>query len=118
VAKSVVADAIKLTKTGALVGSPYYMSPEQVTSGAVDWRSDLWSLAAVVFRAFTGVRPFDGALEKALRDILTVGPPRLPPELSGATRMDAFFARAFQRAPVDRFQSGRELADALEEALC
>jgi serine/threonine protein kinase len=115
VAKPVVAGAIKITRTGAMVGSPYYMSPEQVTSGTIGPLSDLWSLAAVTFRALTGERPFDGPLEKALRDILTGSPPRAPAGLPRA--LDGFFARAFERAPEDRYPSGKALADAFEAAL-
>jgi eukaryotic-like serine/threonine-protein kinase len=110
-------DAIRITRTGILVGSPHYMSPEQVTSTLVDARSDLWSLAAVAFRCLTGQRPFDGRFEKALRDILTGAAPRASTFVDVPSGLDDFFARAFQKAPADRFQSAAELVHAFESAL-
>src|SRR5579862_9577745 len=56
------------TKTGAMLGTPYYMSPEQAQGiKAVDARSDLWSLAVIVFQALTGRLPFES---EALGDLL------------------------------------------------
>jgi eukaryotic-like serine/threonine-protein kinase len=108
--------AAKVTKTGVLVGTPHYMSPEQL-QGRADWRSDLWGLAAVAYRALTGQRPFEGNLEKALRGIFSGSAPPasffadVPPEI------DQFFARAFQKRPEARYQSGAEMVHAFESAL-
>src|SRR5262249_46793233 len=49
------------TKTGIAVGTPYYMSPEQVQGKKVDARSDLWALGVIACECLTGVRPFEGA---------------------------------------------------------
>ncbi|HEU4406904.1 MAG TPA: serine/threonine-protein kinase [Polyangiaceae bacterium] len=107
------------TKTGQVLGSPHYMSPEQARGLAdVDHRSDLWGLAAVVYRALTGALPFPGeevyevllriCSEPALPPSRHV--PHLPPEL------DRFFERALAKVPSDRFQSALELAEAFAEA--
>ena len=108
------------TQTGMMIGSPPFMSPEQLRGDkALDHRADLWSLAVVLFQGLTGKRPFQGdSVAELAVAIHTPPPPRpsaldpsLPPEL------DAWFAKAFAQRPDDRFQSARELADALEEAM-
>src|SRR5262249_31491673 len=101
------------TASGVLLGSPHHMSPEQARGGPIDHRSDLWSLAVVLFRAVTGHRPFDGAtlpdlLMKICSDKLPVASelaPHLPPAV------DRFFARALARSREERFASAREMAE-------
>ncbi len=108
------------TKTGAMLGTPYYMSPEQAQGiKAVDQRSDLWSLAVIVFQALTGKLPFES---EALGDLLVriiVAPVPMPssfaPDLPPA--FDRWWERASQRDPMARFQSARELGDSLGLAL-
>ncbi|MBK8941375.1 MAG: serine/threonine protein kinase [Polyangiaceae bacterium] len=104
-----------LTEAGSTLGSPHYMSPEQVRGlPNVDLRSDLWSLGVIVFRALTGALPFRGT---AMGDIV-VNVHR-PDPLGTAGRADldpswdTFFARALARDPALRFQSARELAGQL-----
>ncbi|MFO0612138.1 MAG: serine/threonine-protein kinase [Polyangiaceae bacterium] len=104
----------KLTRPGMLVGSPRYMSPEQVANRDVDARSDLWSAACVIYRALVGADPFPGkdeiaSLEWALSRP-AVPPSTVLPELGPA--VDAFFAIALSRRPADRFASARELGSA------
>ncbi len=107
------------TKTGQVVGTPFYMSPEQVTAQkVVDARSDLWSLGIVAFEALTGHRPYDGPSFGALAVKIATGDqprpsaanPALPPSV------DAWFAKACARDPSGRFASARELADRLRAA--
>jgi eukaryotic-like serine/threonine-protein kinase len=101
------------TRTGVIMGSPSYMSPEQVRSAkGVDHRSDLWSLGLVMFRMVTGKMAFTGETEadviiKLCSDPVPV-PSRIVPDLP--PEVDAFFARALQRDPAERFQSAREMA--------
>ena len=107
------------TETGSLLGSPRYMSPEQVRdSGAVDPRSDLWSLAVIAYRAITGAVPFSGSepAEVILRvcRYRAVPPSEIAPELG--RDVDAFFARALARDPGHRFQTAGELAQAFAAA--
>jgi serine/threonine-protein kinase len=104
------------TRTGALLGTPFYMSPEQAQGlKTVDHRSDLWSLGVVVFECITGLLPFSApALGPLIGKILSAPIPspslaapdaRFPPEI------DAWMARALARDPAARFASARELCE-------
>jgi serine/threonine-protein kinase len=112
--------AATTTRTGTFIGSPYYMSPEQVVgSKDIDFRSDLWSLGVVVYEALTGTKPFFadnvGALALRIhRDPLPV-PSKANPALPAA--IDAWFARACARDPKARFASAKEMAESLAVAL-
>jgi serine/threonine-protein kinase len=103
------------TKTGAMVGTPYYMSPEQAQgTKTVDARSDLWSLAVIAFQALTGQLPFtsealgDLVLKIVVNDLPV--PSRLGPVPVG---FDAWWQRAASRDPAGRFQTARDFADSL-----
>src|SRR5262245_31946595 len=93
--------ASELTRTGAMVGSPAYMSPEQIRGGAVDARSDLFSLAVVLYEALTARRPFSGEdLAAVLYAVAHEAPEpvtRLIRELPQG--LDAFFAKALSKDP-------------------
>ncbi len=106
----------EVTKTGVVLGSPSYMSPEQVRGiKYIDHRSDLWSLGVLLYRALTGKMPFQGEsnLDVALRiageacPLATSLVPELPPEV------DELLARALARDREHRFQSAREMAAAI-----
>jgi serine/threonine-protein kinase len=104
------------TRTGQVVGTPFYMSPEQVTAQkSIDARSDLWALGVVTFEALTGQRPFDGPSFGALAVKIATGTPPIPSEVmpSLPQKFDAWFARACAREPKDRFATAKELAEAL-----
>ncbi len=108
-----------VTRAGGVVGTPHYMSPEQVRgSRGVDFRSDLWSLAVVAYRALTGRLPFDAeAFGELLIQICTdaIPPPsRVVPELG--PDFDVFFERALARDPARRYPSAREMASAFAAA--
>ena len=105
--------ATDVTRTGVLVGSPHYMSPEQARSGkTIDHRSDLWSVAVIVFRSLTGSVPFPGddvgdlIIRMWTEQPLTAS--QLNPQLSPA--IDEFFERALARDREARFSSVDELA--------
>jgi serine/threonine-protein kinase len=96
------------TQTGALVGSPRFMSPEQSRGERVDHRADLYSLGLVLYEMLAGRGPFDGgAAEPAAPSIHAGGV--VPPAL------DSLTLRAIRTEPDQRFQSAAELRRALDE---
>jgi len=108
-----------VTVTGTLVGTPSYMSPEQVLSGKhVDARSDLWSLGVVAYHALTGEVPFEGVTLGALCVAISRGSFLAPSYLEATlpSTIDAWMNRALAQLPDHRFQTAKELADALREA--
>jgi class 3 adenylate cyclase/tRNA A-37 threonylcarbamoyl transferase component Bud32 len=99
--------------SGDLAGTPRYMSPEQLWGERpVDHRSDLWSLGVLAYRALTGQPPFPTATFRELLSRRTLPPLRpassVVPGLS--QEVDAFFTRALQEDPAQRFQSALEMA--------
>jgi serine/threonine-protein kinase len=104
------------TMEGRILGTPQYMSPEQARGDAVDARSDLFSLGAVIYEMCAGRRPFAGTSSaEVLAAILRDEPsplrelaPEVPAELA------AVVERSMAKSPVDRFRDARELLDALE----
>jgi serine/threonine-protein kinase len=106
------------TKTGTLLGTPYYMAPEQARgSRTIDGRADVWSLGVVAYRCVTGAMPFDGdALGELLVRICTgvyTPPSKHVPGLPPA--FDAWIARALGVEPRQRFATATDLAEALAE---
>ncbi|EYF01391.1 serine/threonine-protein kinase [Chondromyces apiculatus] len=107
----------KVTRPGELLGSPHYMSPEQVRGEEVDHRSDLWALGVILFRMLTGELPFGGEqLGMVLSKILT-GPCPRATQIVGdlPAPLDGFFERALSRDRAQRFQSLGEMIEALEQ---
>ena len=107
------------TQTGAVLGTPFYMSPEQARgSKGIDHRSDLWALAVVVYQCLVGKLPFRGdALGELLVKII-VEPLPVPSQLGDVPPgFDAWWARAAARDPANRYQTPRELTHALGLAL-
>ena len=111
-------DDVTMTASGAMMGTPLYMSPEQFLSTKhVDFRADLWSLGAVVYHALTGAPPFPGetlgaisvAVHTSAAPKASAVRPDLPPEI------DAWFAKAFCRDPAGRFPSAKRMAEELDE---
>jgi serine/threonine-protein kinase len=102
------------TKEGSLLGTPYYMSPEQVRGHAIDWRSDLWSLGVIAFECVCGRVPFQGTTVGDLLLSICTDPVPVPSTIrSVSTSFDAWFAKATARDVEARFQSAREMAEAL-----
>jgi eukaryotic-like serine/threonine-protein kinase len=117
IAKQLVSttDSPTLTQAGLIVGTPFYMSPEQALGRPVDARSDLFSLGVVLYEALTGKRPYEGeSVTETMMNIimqeppdLSVVAPSLPPSLSDVVN------RALQKKPERRFGSAGEMVDAL-----
>ena len=105
------------THVGMLLGSPKYMSPEQVVGKTVDGRSDIFSLGVVLYEMLTGSAPFGGdnisTLMYRILNETPVSPSALNPRIPIA--FDRIVARALAKSPEDRYQHARELADDLRE---
>jgi serine/threonine protein kinase len=110
----------RLTREGAIFGTPAYMSPEQVKGqGSVDSRADLWALGCMAYECLTG-RPVwntDQGVAMTFAAIATSQlptPSRLRPDLPES--FDLWFKRALERDPDKRFQTARDLAEELAKA--
>jgi serine/threonine protein kinase len=110
--------ASELTRTGTLIGSPAYMSPEQIRGAAVDARSDLFSLALVLYEALTAARPFGGDdLASVAYSVVHETPEAIGRKVRGLPPgLDPFFAKALAKAPEDRFQNAAAFRAGLLEA--
>jgi predicted Ser/Thr protein kinase len=108
----------ELTQTGTAPGSPGYMSPEQIRSGALDGRSDLFSLAVVLYEALSGKRPFRGDDLVALTWSITneTQVPLSRQMKNCPVALDRFFDRALSKDPAKRFPDAASLRAALVEA--
>jgi serine/threonine protein kinase len=103
------------TTTGAVVGTPYYMSPEQIVGDKdTDARTDIWSLGVVAYEAMTGRRPFEGTTVGAITLAIHTATRRITDHLPDASpALDEWFAKACARNVKERFQTPREAAQAL-----
>jgi len=113
-----VEDSPKLTASGASVGTPQYMSPEQAQGLAVDQRSDIYSLGAVLYEAATGRPPFgtDSPMAVILRQI---NEPITPPHTLRSDlpeKMEGIILKALTKSPADRYQRMEEFLADLREA--
>ena len=111
--------ASELTRTGALVGSPAYMSPEQIRGAPVDARSDLFSLGVVLYEALTAKRPFGGEdLPSVAYSVAHQVPLPVGKQIRGLPReLDDFFERALAKNPEERFPDGATFGRTLREAV-
>jgi len=107
------------TKTGLVLGTPSFMSPEQLAGQRVDGRADLYALGVTLFQMLTGRLPFQGDSLAALMFRITNEPPTplttlrpdLPPELGQCV------ARALAKQPGERFQTGAQMAAELRRII-
>jgi serine/threonine-protein kinase len=107
-----------MTQAGTVLGSPSYMSPEQVKGLSLDGRSDLFSAAVVFFEMITRERPFAGNDVATTMYRIAHEPPTPPTKFNPAIgpEVAAALERAFAKSPPDRFQTGADLAAALRAA--
>ena len=103
------------TTTGAVVGTPYYMSPEQIVGDKdTDARTDIWSLGVVAYEAMTGRRPFEGSTVGAITLAIHTATRRITDHIPNApVALDEWFAKACARDVKERFQTPREASQAL-----
>jgi serine/threonine-protein kinase len=108
----------QFTMTGAILGTPHYMSPEQVQGQAVDGRSDQFSLSVIAYEMLTGEKPFTGdQLTTVVYKIVADTPPlaqRLNPTLS--TQIETVLRKGLAKKPENRYPSCQKFLDGLEEA--
>jgi serine/threonine-protein kinase len=104
-----------MTATGIMLGTPYYMSPEQVRGKEIDVRSDIYSLGALAFHAATGEPPFPGDNPIAIGFAHCSEPPRSPRELRPklSESLSEMIVRALEKDPRDRPQTVAEFRSAL-----
>ncbi len=109
-----------ITKTGNIVGTPAYMSPEQLRGETLDHRSDIYSLGVLLYHMVTGNPPFNAATS----DVVTIiykhleeapePPSTLNPDIPPA--LEAIILKALQKDPKDRFDTAGEMEVAVKEA--
>ncbi|MCA9543510.1 MAG: protein kinase, partial [Myxococcales bacterium] len=109
-----------VTRVGDIVGTPAYMAPEQAEGrlDAIDRRTDIYALGAVLYEILTGTRPYEGARSAEVLDALRDGPPEPPtvraPHRGISASLEAVCLRAMARDPRDRFDNALDLAATLE----
>src|SRR2546421_5641418 len=120
VARFLEAERKKLTQTGMVIGTPYYMSPEQADAGtALDGRSDVYALGCVVYEMLAGEPPFTGPDRRA---VMAKHAPRAMPDLtlvrdSVTPAMQEVIATALSKTPGDRYSTADVFVTALEHAV-
>ena len=116
VAKALSMASASITSAGSIKGKLSYMSPEQITGGEVDHRTDLFAVAITIHEALTGRRLFKGEDDEETVEKVLAAEVFAPSKLNPAVprELDRVLLRALERDPEDRFQTGDELADALE----
>ena len=102
------------TQPGVMIGTPYYMSPEQMQARDIDARADLWSIAVIAYECIVGRRPFTGDELGELVIAICTRPVPVPSENGVVPAgFDEWFVKATQRDRERRFASAREMADEL-----
>ncbi|MGE0711730.1 MAG: WD40 repeat domain-containing serine/threonine protein kinase [Planctomycetota bacterium] len=112
-------DLDRLTHTGAFLGTPAYVPPEQGRSGVLHPTMDVWALGVMLYEALTGRRPFAGTSLPALLLQIAHHQPDAPRAIdpSVSPSLEAVCLRALAKEPEDRYQDGDAFADDLERAL-
>jgi TolB-like protein/tRNA A-37 threonylcarbamoyl transferase component Bud32 len=106
------------TEVGVVMGTPSYMSPEQITGCAIDQRTDIFSLGTVMYQLASGQRPFQGRSSAELASAILRDPPQPLRDLRAdlPVGLERVIQRCLQKCAADRFPSARELCDALRGA--
>jgi serine/threonine-protein kinase len=111
----------KLTATGIILGTPEFMSPEQIRGKVLDGRSDIYALGLVAFEMFTTKLPFEGKTAQDTMIARLRGQPiplrRSRPDLNFTPAFEKALMKAIETEPADRYQTPSEFAQALEDAV-
>jgi serine/threonine-protein kinase len=108
-------DTSNLTQVGTVLGTPSYMSPEQIMGLPVDGRTDVFSAGVILYQFLTGERPFAGSPTTTMQKVLKEDP--LPPSTLNVQvlpAMDAVVRKALAKRADDRYQTAQEFADAIQ----
>src|SRR5256885_8634358 len=111
--------SVERTQAGTMVGTPAYMSPEQITGGNIDKRTDVFSAGIILYQFLTGEKPFTGSGAWTIAKKIIQEEPPLPSSLNNAITplFDAVVNKALSKNADTRFQSARDLGVALKRAL-
>jgi serine/threonine-protein kinase len=112
-------DVVKLTATGIVLGTPEFMSPEQIRGKPLDGRSDIYALAVLAFELFTGQLPFAGKSAQETMIARLRGAPlplrSVKPDLPA--KLEAVITKSLSVDPAERYGSMAELAHAFESSV-
>jgi eukaryotic-like serine/threonine-protein kinase len=107
----------QLTQTGTAVGTPSYLSPEQVLGGDIDGRADLYSTTVVLYEMLSGRTPFAGDAVEMVRQHVAASPPpiaEVAPDVEVSPYLAGVIARGLAKSPADRYPSAEEYLAALD----
>ncbi len=111
------APASEATMTGAVVGTPAYMSPEQIQGEPIDRRTDIFSAGIIFYQFLTGQKPFEGTQWALAKKIIQDDPIRPSKLVQVPPEIDRIIARALAKRPEARYQSARSFAESLKRVL-
>ncbi len=118
--RAVGAEIKKLTATGIVLGTPEFMSPEQLRGKALDSRTDVYSLGLMAYEMLTGKLPFTGRTQQEIMIARLRSEPTLlraaRPDLEFSVALERALQKSMEREPADRYQTAPEFAAALTEA--
>jgi len=111
--------SVERTQAGTMVGTPAYMSPEQITGGTIDKRTDVFSAGIILYQFLTGEKPFTGSGAWTIAKKIIQEEPPLPSSINTSVTplFDAVVNKALAKDPNQRYQSARDLGNALRRAL-
>ncbi|MDR2896606.1 MAG: Stk1 family PASTA domain-containing Ser/Thr kinase [Propionibacteriaceae bacterium] len=119
IARAVSDTAASMTQTASVIGTPQYLSPEQIRGDAIDRRSDIYATGCLLYELLTGNPPFQGDSPVSLAyqhvRATPVPPSQVDPLIS--TEMDAVVLKALAKNPDDRYQTAHEMEEDIQRLL-
>lgn len=111
--------ATKITRVGARMGTLPFMSPEQIQGVEVDFHTDIWSLAVLLFEALTGHLPFEREYEAAMLYAIVADDPTLLTSVNSALpiELEKVITKGLRKEPSERYESMQSMVDELERIL-